>query len=202
MKVPVLKLSAFEAKRLLTSVLIGSLLGFGVVLVGCDGERASDAVGLEAGLEAGSSEAKANSLSVSEGTAASFYVVDHYDAQRDPAKDLEAAMARATAEEKRILIQVGGDWCGWCKLMSKYMESNEVVREHLTKNFLVMKVTYEDGQKNEAFLSKYPAISGYPHLYVVDGDGTLLHSQETGSLEEGRGYNEEKFVAFLDAWKL
>ena len=86
--------------------------------------------------------------------------------------------------------------------MSKYMESNEAVRDHLTKNFLVMKVTYEDGQKNEAFLSKYPAITGYPHLFVIDTDGKLLHSQETGSLEEGKGYNQEKFLAFLDAWKL
>lgn len=137
-----------------------------------------------------------------EHTSAPFYFVDHYDAKRDPDKDLADAVARASAENKRVLVQVGGDWCGWCKLMSKYMESNDAVREHLTKNFLVMKVTYEDGQKNEAFLSKYPAITGYPHLFVIDNDGKLLHSQETGSLEEGKGYNEEKFVSFLDAWKL
>ena len=130
-----------------------------------------------------------------------FYFVDHYDAKRDPSTDLAEACARAKSENKRVLVQVGGEWCGWCKLMSKYMETNEAVNANLTKHFLVMKVTYEDGQKNEAFLSKYPAINGYPHLFVIDADGKLLHSQETGSLEQGKGYDQEKFLGFLDTWK-
>ena len=62
--------------------------------------------------------------------------------------------------------------------MSKYMETNEAVNANLTKNFLVMKVTYEEGQKNETFLSQYPAISGYPHLFVIDADGKMLHSKK------------------------
>jgi len=51
----------------------------------------------------------------------SFYTVDHYDTARNPADDLAKTVTRAKAEKKRILIQVGGDWCGWCKLMSRYI---------------------------------------------------------------------------------
>ena len=49
-------------------------------------------------------------------------------------------------------------------------------------------------------LSKYPVIEGYPHLYVLEADGKLLHSQFTGDLEKGKTYDREKFFAFLKEW--
>jgi hypothetical protein len=130
-----------------------------------------------------------------------FYTVDHYDTARNPADDLAATIKRATAEKKNILVQVGGDWCGWCKLMSKYIETNEKVRDNILNNYLVMKVTYTDGNHNEAFLSQYPAIHGYPHIFVLDSSGKLLHSQDTSPLEKDHGYNEETYLAFLNQWK-
>jgi hypothetical protein len=66
---------------------------------------------------------------------------------------------------------------------------------------LVLKVNYSTDNKNADFLSKYPTIPGYPHFFVLDSDGTFLHSQGTGALEEGRGYNEQVFLDFLDKWK-
>jgi thioredoxin-related protein len=134
-------------------------------------------------------------------TKASFYTVDHYDDVRNPAEDLTATISRAKAEKKNILIQVGGDWCGWCKLMSSYIESNEKVRNTILPNYLVMKVTENGDHKNAEFLAQYPSISGYPHLFVLDGDGKLLHSQDTSELEEGHGYNEPAYLEFLNKWK-
>ena len=40
----------------------------------------------------------------------SFYTVSKYDPQRNPAKDLEAAVKRAKAEGKRIILEIGGHW--------------------------------------------------------------------------------------------
>ena len=130
-----------------------------------------------------------------------FYTVDHYDDNRDPAEDLKTTIARAKAEKKNILIQVGGDWCGWCKLMSQFIETDDKVKECVSSNYLLMKVTYDQNNKNVAFLSQYPEISGYPHLFVLDSDGKLLHSQGTAELEEGHGYNERVYLEFLEKWK-
>ena len=133
----------------------------------------------------------------------SFYTVDHYGEDRNVEVDLKMTMARAATEKKRILLQVGGDWCGWCKLLTAFVEKDGPVRSSLEKNYLLMKVTYTAKQTNEAFLSKYPATKGYPHLYVLDAEGKLLHSQDTTPLEEeGKGYNEERVLAFLETWKL
>ncbi|MDP6424112.1 MAG: hypothetical protein QGG14_05180 [Planctomycetota bacterium] len=68
-------------------------------------------------------------------------------------------------------------------------------------NFLIMKVNYSGENKNETFLATYPKVPAYPHYFVLDTDGTYLHSQGTGELEKGRSYDEDVFAAFLTRWK-
>ena len=131
---------------------------------------------------------------------ASFFTVAEYDPARDPVKDLEATVQRAQAEGKRILLDVGGEWCAWCHALDAYIQENEAVHDALQQHFLIMKVNYSQENDNQAFLSKYPGISGYPHLFVLESDGTFLHSQGTAPLEEGVSYNEEVFLAFLKKW--
>ena len=130
----------------------------------------------------------------------SFFTVAQYDPARDPVTDLEMTVQRAQAEDKRILLDVGGDWCSWCHALDAYIQQNEAVREALQRHFLIMKVNYGKENSNQAFLSQYPEIPGYPHLYVLERDGTFLHSQGTASLEKGLSYNEEVFLAFLKKW--
>mgnify|MGYP000051851594 CR=1 FL=1 len=60
-----------------------------------------------------------------------------------------------------------------------------------------MKVNYSRENYNEEFLGQYPDIPGYPHLYVLENDGTLLYSKNTVELEEGRSYNEQAILDFL-----
>jgi len=48
------------------------------------------------------------------------------------------------------------------------IETNEKVREKILPNYLVMKVTENADNTNSAFLSQYPYIPGYPHLFVLD----------------------------------
>ena len=131
---------------------------------------------------------------------AAFYVVSEYDETRDPAVDLQVAVERAQREGKRILIQVGGEWCSWCKLLDAYIHDHPSVSEIIDSNYLMMKVNWSRENHNEAFLGQYPAIRGYPHIFVLEKDGSFLHSQGTGELEEGRSYNEEVLIGFLREW--
>ena len=64
-----------------------------------------------------------------------------------------------------------------------------------------MKVNMSEENRNAEFLAGYPKVPAYPHLFVLDTDGTFLHSQGTGELEEGKGYNEDVFTAFLEKWR-
>ena len=131
---------------------------------------------------------------------AGFYVVWDYDETRDPAEDLQVAVERAQAEGKRILLQVGGEWCGWCKLLDGFIHDHQSVSDLIDAEYLIMKVNWSRENHNEAFLGQFPKIRGYPHLFVLDKDGRFLHSQDTAELEEGRSYNEQALLGFLKEW--
>jgi hypothetical protein len=64
----------------------------------------------------------------------------------------------------------------------------------------MVKVNWSPENKNEAVLSQYPKIPGYPHLFVLDATGKLVRSQDTGELEAGKGHDPEKVRAFLKRW--
>lgn len=130
----------------------------------------------------------------------SMYVVGVYDPGRDPALDLEAAIVRATVENRRILILVGGEWCIWCHILDDYVKSEKEIASELRASFLIVKVNFSQDNRNEAFLSKYPAVSGYPHMFVLDRSGALLHSQDTSELEDGRSYSRSAILGFLRKW--
>lgn len=123
-----------------------------------------------------------------------------YNPKADPAADLKAAEAQAQKEGKNILLDVGGEWCSWCHRMDKFFVTNTGLMELREKNYVFLKINFSPDNENQAFLAQYPKIDGYPHLIVLDAKGKLLVSQSTDVLEEGKGYNLERFLAFLHKW--
>ena len=120
-----------------------------------------------------------------------------YDPEADPFADLEATVVVAEESGRRILLNVGGNWCGWCYTLDGYIKANDDVSELLEANFVVLKVNMSQDNDNEKFLSQYPRISGYPYWFALDSDGTFLHPQSTGALEDGRSYDKAKLMGFL-----
>jgi thiol:disulfide interchange protein len=123
-----------------------------------------------------------------------------YDVSRDPAKDLQVAIAEATRTHKRILLEVGGDWCVYCNMMDNAFESHPELRKVRDNWYVTLKVNYSHENPNEAFLSHYPRIPDYPHFFVLDSKGNLLRSQPTHSFEHGKSYNVGKIDSFLKKW--
>ncbi len=132
--------------------------------------------------------------------AAKKYEREKFDPNRDAEKDIHAAIEEAKKTDKRILLDVGGEWCIWCHRLDEFFAENEDVNNFLHENFVVVKVNYSPENKNEKVLSKYPEIPGYPHFFVLDTNGKFLHSQGTGELEKGKGHDREKMMAFLKKW--
>ena len=125
-----------------------------------------------------------------------------FDPLRDPAADLASAMETATKSGKRIILDVGGEWCGWCVYMDKFLYLNKPLTKFRDDNYVWIKINMSEENENKRFLSAFPEITGYPHLFVLDETGKLLHSQDTAVLEKGEGYDLKKFTKFLTTWSL
>jgi thioredoxin-related protein len=124
-----------------------------------------------------------------------------YDESRDPAADLKAAVAQAQRENKRILLEVGGEWCIYCRILNKVIHDDERLTQRLRDGFVVVKVNFSDRVKNEAFLSRYPQIPSYPHLFLLESDGALLLSQTPDDFMKDDKYVPDLILAFLEKWE-
>jgi thiol:disulfide interchange protein len=131
---------------------------------------------------------------------APYNAVTKYDPKRDAAQDIRDAAAEAKRTHRRVLLEVGGEWCSWCHHMDDFFAGNPDLTSLRDKNFVMLKINFSEENPNKEVLGQYPAIAGYPHLFVLDSDGTLVHSQDTSALEEGKSYNLQRFTTFLAYW--
>jgi len=128
-----------------------------------------------------------------------------FDPARDPVADLATAKVEAQRGGKRIILDIGGEWCPWCHILDRFVEGDAEIRRFRDAHYIWMKVNYSEENENTAFLSQFPQVKGYPHLFVLDAEGTLLHSQFTGELElpkgaPEKGYDRTRFFAFMKDW--
>ena len=123
-----------------------------------------------------------------------------YDASRDAGADVRNALSEAKAGHKRVLVEAGGNWCSWCKIMDRYFEDHSELAALRDKNYVTVRVNVESGGPIPGVLLSYPAPAGFPHIYILDETGALIQSQNTGELESGQSYDLEKFTAFLNAF--
>lgn len=130
----------------------------------------------------------------------SYTPVAKYDPKRDAAQDIRDAAAEAKRTNRRVLLEVGGEWCIWCHHMDDFFVAHPDLTDLRDKSFVTVKINFSDENKNKEVLGQYPAVAGYPHLFVLDSTGALVHSQDTSALEEGKSYNLDRFTTFLAYW--
>lgn len=123
-----------------------------------------------------------------------------FDPARDAAHDLETALRIARSTRRRVLAEVGGEWCTWCHIMDRFFASNPDLKKIRDAHFVLLRVNFSKENQNQAFLARWPKVAGYPHLYVVDAEGRLLVSQDTSTLETAKDYDPIAFRAFLLEW--
>ncbi len=127
-----------------------------------------------------------------------------YNPEIDAHEVLQKALDKAKTEHKHVFIQIGGNWCSWCLLMHKFYHENKTVDSLLNADYVPIVINYSRENKNLDIMKQfeYPQRFGFPVIVILDENGRRLHTQNTAYLEEGRGYSEEKFTAFLKAWNV
>ena len=134
--------------------------------------------------------------------AAQEWARDIYPPPQQAEADLTAALHRAAAEHKRVLVDFGGNWCGDCKVLDYYMHQpeNAVL---LARNFELVDVNIGEYDRNVALAERYgiPLKLGVPAMAVLSEHGKLLYSQKQGEFESMRRLDASAVTQFLMRWR-
>ena len=125
-----------------------------------------------------------------------------YHPEANAEQDIQAAIHKAAAEGKHVLLQAGGNWCVWCYRFHDFIENDPELKAFVDENFVWYHLNYSNDNTNAAVFEKYgfPQRFGFPVLIVLDAMGNRIHTQDSGLLESGEGYDRKKVAGMLQTW--
>jgi thioredoxin-related protein len=91
----------------------------------------------------------------------------------------DEGIATAKKNNKKVLIDVYTDWCGWCKKMDKDTYTEDRVSDYLGENYVVIKLNAESPKKlsfqgksyTEQELAGAFGVTGYPTTIFLSSGG-------------------------------
>ena len=127
-----------------------------------------------------------------------------YNPNADAKADLKNAIAKAKVENKHVLIQVGGNWCPWCVKFHKFATTDHKIDSLIKADYIFLLINYSKENRNIEVLNSLqnPGRFGYPVFVILDGNGKILHTQDSGLLELDKGYDPKKVYTFLKGWNV
>ena len=133
-----------------------------------------------------------------------------YNENINPIEQIDQAVSKAKSEGKFVICQVGGNWCPWCLKFADFIEKDTTISKIIADNFEYIHVNYnprksqgeEKQAQGRALMKRLNNAGrfGYPVFVVLDEEGRILHIQDSGLLDEGEGYNQEKVLRFFKNW--
>jgi len=126
-----------------------------------------------------------------------------YDPNANAAAEIEAAIRKAAAENKFVLIQAGGNWCSWCIEFARFCKADPQIDSLINNSFVWYHLTYSKENQNNVLFARYgyPQRFGFPVFILLNGKGERLNTQASYYLENGKkSYDKEKVLDFLQQW--
>lgn len=94
----------------------------------------------------------------------------------------DAGLKEAQKSNRKVLVDVYTDWCGWCKKMDKEVFAHVKIAPYLSEQYVLVKLnaesaarlTYKDAKYSESELAKSFGVTGYPTLLFLEPNGDLI----------------------------
>ena len=114
--------------------------------------------------------------------------------------DIQAALAKARKEHKRVILDFGGDWCPDCQVLNYYFHQSPN-KELVEKHYVLVDVNIGRMDQNLDVAHKYGVpLKGVPALAVLRPDGTVVYAQNK-EFSDMRNLQSSDLTTFLEAWK-
>lgn len=127
-----------------------------------------------------------------------------YDEKADANAAVDRALARAKAGGKLLIIDLGGNWCGDCRILAATMELPEMKR-FIDRHFELVSVDVGRFDKNLQIPARYgitTRLEGVPALLVVDPKTgkQLVSRQQVADLADARHMTPQALADWLAQW--
>ena len=125
-----------------------------------------------------------------------------YHPNADAKADIAAAVKKAAAEHKNVLLQIGGNWCIWCIRFNDLVTHDADLNKYVRDNYEIVHVNWSPENENTKLMAElgYPQRFGFPVFVILDDKGNRLHTQDSSYLEEGKGHSKAKVMEFFKNW--
>lgn len=128
-----------------------------------------------------------------------------YNEKADANKIVNAALAKAKAEHKRAFIDLGGNWCGDCRVLASLMELPEV-KAFVDAHYVVAVVDVGRFNKNLQIPARWKQVDamkngGVPAILVVDPiTNKLVDDGHIAALEDARHMTPQAIADWIAQW--
>lgn len=125
-----------------------------------------------------------------------------YRPDADAKTDIKVAVEKAAKEGKHVMLQVGGNWCGWCIRFHDKLINNDTLKTAFEKSYVIYHLNYSKENQNEEIMASlgFPQRFGFPVFVILDGKGNRIHTQSSGCFESGKGYSTTEVMDFFNQW--
>jgi len=98
------------------------------------------------------------------------------------AGSFDDALKAAQEQNKKVIVDVYTDWCGWCKKMDRDSYSNKDIKELINDDFIYVKldaesysvVHYRGKSYTGVELAAFFEVSGYPTHVFLEPDSKVI----------------------------
>ena len=126
-----------------------------------------------------------------------------YTASANANADLARAKARAKKAGKLLLIDLGGNWCGDCRILTGVMDRTDL-KPFLDAHFAIVLVDVGRFDRNLQIPAHYgitERLEGVPALLIVDPKtDKLLDAGEVTALADARSMSPQGLADWLAKW--
>jgi len=129
--------------------------------------------------------------------------VNLYSDPGEAQAEVQAALARASREGKRVIVIFGGNWCYDCHVLDATFHS-KAFAALVDANYVVVHINIGDEGKDNNDLAARLGVAldkGVPSLGVLDPDGKVVYAQKEGEFESTVKIGTAEVRAFLEKWR-
>jgi thiol-disulfide isomerase/thioredoxin len=127
-----------------------------------------------------------------------------YDETADAAAAVDAAFARAKKSGKRVMIDMGGNWCGDCIVLANLMQLPGL-KGFLAAHFEIVSVDVGRMNKNLDIAARFGVAGrlksgGVPSIVVAEANGVFVNKNDISALEDARHMTPQGVADWLAQW--